>query len=215
MSETVSDAAYRAAVAESARRKETNKRLASQLEEAKKAREAMEAELKTWQAKASELESAVKIAQEQAKSAQPELAKQVDSLQREIKARDFKEAFRAEAKGKIRDDAIDAALKLYGGVPDEFTPESLGEGIATLVQEHAFLAAQSDPAVSGGRGPDASGKPVLLTTTPGPGIARPAGADVIAGAFKVTRDQLNDPAWMHRNQALVAKAAADQSLQIS
>lgn len=122
--------------------------------------------------------------------------KRIAELEREIKGRDVRGMFDKAAKGKVREDALEAAWKLAGiDLEGDHSDETIGEALGSLVESNAFL--KPDPAATGSRGADDSGKPgangLRPAAQPGPGFQR---------------GSTNAPAASSHPHPLVASAAA-------
>jgi hypothetical protein len=169
---TISTSEYQRAVAEATRRKERIRQLEAQLAEKDQKIATLEAEAKQWAEDFDTLDATIK----EYESAPPdEKDNRIAELERSIKERDLRSTFEKTAKGKIQDGAIDAAWKLAGLSPDdEYDEAKLAGAVASLVEGNPFLAPASkpDPAVSGSRGADASGKPTAPQGQPAFGTAR-------------------------------------------
>lgn len=170
---TISASDYQRAVAEATRRKERIRQLEAKLAEqegeiaglkkdlgdALEGFEAADAESKQWQEKFA--------------SSPDEWRAKYEDVQKQLKERDLRSRFDKSARGKVRDDALDAAWKLAGlPVDGDLDDDGLGKAIGDLVSSNGFLAPQPEPAVTGSRGADASGRPHANQSQPGPGAVR-------------------------------------------
>jgi hypothetical protein len=189
MSEPINPGEYKAALADAMKWKERYRKAAAEIETIK-------ASIAERDSKIAELESGLddvlavnddyekQLGEygEKLKNAEPVLAQRIKELETQIRERDYHATFEKLAKDKIRPDALEAARKLAGQMPDgEFNEETISGLIEGVVSANPFLApAQADPAASGSsgaalsasRGADASGKPTLNPAPPGPGVVR-------------------------------------------
>lgn len=173
MSDAIDSRDYERAIGEAIQRKEQlrrakaeNEEMKARLAETAKERddaraglEAMKIEAKQWQDKY--------------ESSPDEWRAKYEDVQKQLKERDLRSRFDKSARGKVRDDALDAAWKLAGlPVDGDLDDDGLGKAIGDLVSSNGFLAPQPEPAVTGSRGADASGRPHANQSQPGPGAVR-------------------------------------------
>lgn len=171
---TISASDYQRAVAEATRRKEriralearvaelegANADLNKALDEVAEEYKAVEAEAADWKQKY--------------ESSPDEWRAKYEDAQKQLRERDIRSLFDKHAGKLVREDAAEAAWKLAGLAPDDAgdpDDEAIGKRVAELVSANPFLA-KPEPAVSGGRGADASGRPHAIQSQPGPGAVR-------------------------------------------
>lgn len=169
----ISASDYQRAVAEATRRKEKIRALEARVAELEganadlnKALDEVAEEYKAVEAEAADWKQKFESSPDEWKS-------KYEDAQKQIKERDLRSRFDKTARGKVRDDALDAAWTLARLSPEgELDDDGLGKAIGDLVSANAFLAPQPEPADSGSRGADASGRPHANQSQPGPGAVR-------------------------------------------
>jgi hypothetical protein len=138
----------------------------------------------------------------------------VAELEREILARDHRDAF--------RDLYADAELGLNGSIPvedlwqligyspeGEPDPESIRATLAGLRESKGFLFAAPTAPTSG----QSKGEtPATPARPPGPGANR-GGRDTSIGTFTVSRADMGNAEWMRQNQSKYADAVSDGSIR--
>ena len=127
MSDAIDPRKYAAAVAEATRRKDRIERLEGELADRDK-------RIKDLESAASKFDGALAAvtAELDGLKSRPadEKDKRIAELERSIKERDLRSRFDKSARGKVRDDALDAAWKLAGLTADgELDDDGLGKAI--------------------------------------------------------------------------------------
>lgn len=172
---TITQGEYDRQIAESVRRKEVARRLQKRVEELEKQQKELEANLARAEDGLKKSEAEIKGWQAKYETAPDEWRAKYEEATKQLKGRDLRAMFDKAARGKVRDDALDAAWTLSGISADvEIDEKGVGEAVSSLVSGHAFLSPVAGPADSGSRGADdsASAGTRYPAASPGPGYQR-------------------------------------------
>lgn len=173
--------------------------------------------------------SKTKILMEENQTMKQNPSEQIAELERlkgEIRLRDHKAAFEAQARTiNVRQDAIDDLWKItnYSPTSDAIDNDQIKNLISQAVSSRPWLveSTQSDNPSDGmqnqiahqGANPAPVNNPLAAQTysvAPGPGLSRGA-QDRSAGGnqIRIRRADMADPAFMYKNQSMIATAHKD------